>query len=71
MVSIDVNLYVMFSFLIIRRELFHRVFDISSSYSFNIDPDNKNNYMMNPLEGLSCKQHFRVMVSCRSCDLIM
>ena len=62
MVSIDVNL-IMFSSLIIRRELFHRVFDISSSYSFTIDCDNKSNYTMNPPEGLSWKQHFKVMVS--------
>ena len=62
MVSTDINV-IMFSSLIIRRELFHRVFDISSSYSFTVDCDNKSNYIMNPTERLSWKQHFKAMVS--------
>lgn len=51
-----------FCSLIIRKELFHRVFDISSSYSFDIDGDNKNNFIMNIPDQLSWKQHFKVMV---------
>ena len=64
--------------LIIRKELFHRVIDISSSYSFNIDGDNKNNYVMNSPDQLSWKQHFKVMVGYAllqdhviSCDYIV
>ena len=70
MVSIDINV-IMFSSLFTRRELFHRVFDVSSSYSFTIDCDNKSNYIMNPTERLSWKQHFKVMVSYKLLKIVI
>lgn len=55
--------YDIFNSLIIRKELFHRVFDISSSYSFSAHDDSKEKFTVNCPDGLSWKQHFEVMVS--------